>query len=292
MRSELTAQSETESNAGAVERDGYCLNWVREGAGIPMLVVGSRRYYPRVFPPSLREHFEIVFCDLRHFAPNPEPRPDARVSRDLYSDDIEAVRRAAGLDRPVVVGHSIHAAIAIEYARRNPQAVRGVVAIAGALPSGDVGQFMQAAADFFPNDAGPARLAAHERNLATRRVPEQIESSQDFIDAYVSTDAMKWYDVDFDSSDLWKGVEIDVSVFAQLSSPDAYPVGDLEPIDVPVFLALGRYDYGLPYFLWDDAARQQWPNLRLRLYEKSAHTPQYEQPEEFTADVADWAASL
>lgn len=45
---------------GVVERDGFKLEWVREGAGLPMLVVGAQRYYRRVFPPSLRRHIEMV----------------------------------------------------------------------------------------------------------------------------------------------------------------------------------------------------------------------------------------
>ena len=29
--------------------------------------MGSSRFYPRYFPQSLRDHFEIVFCDLRQW---------------------------------------------------------------------------------------------------------------------------------------------------------------------------------------------------------------------------------
>jgi pimeloyl-ACP methyl ester carboxylesterase len=60
---------------------------------------------------------------------------------------------------------------------------------------------------------------------------------------------------------------------------------------VPVFLALGRYDYGIPYPAWDEH-KPQLHNLHYKLYDESGHTPPYEQPEEFSADVLAWARGL
>lgn len=54
---------------GTVVRDGFRLDWIREGVGIPMMVLGALRFYRRYFPSSLRQHFEIVFCDLRQWCP-------------------------------------------------------------------------------------------------------------------------------------------------------------------------------------------------------------------------------
>jgi pimeloyl-ACP methyl ester carboxylesterase len=34
------------------------------------------------------------------------------------------------------------------------------------------------------------------------------------------------------------------------------------------------------------------PSLRYRLYQKSGHHPSYEQPDEFTTDLVEWARSL
>jgi proline iminopeptidase len=67
-----------------------------------------------------------------------------------------------------------------------------------------------------------------------------------------------------------------------------YPV---EESGIPVFLALGRYDYLVPYTAWDDAV-QRLANVHVKLYDRSAHQPPYEQPEEFSADLVAWAAAL
>jgi hypothetical protein len=60
-----------------------------------------------------------------------------------------------------------------------------------------------------------------------------------------------------------------------------YQVG---PLDLPTFLALGRYDYMIPFYLWD-RSKQHLSNLRYKLYEKRGHHPPYEQPVEFAADL-------
>jgi proline iminopeptidase len=65
----------------------------------------------------------------------------------------------------------------------------------------------------------------------------------------------------------------------------------VEPLDVPVFLALGRYDYLTPFYEWDEPKRRL-SNLSYKLYEKSGHHPPYEQPDEFACDLVTWADRL
>jgi proline iminopeptidase len=253
-----------------------------------MMVLGARRFYPRYFPQALREHFEIIFCDLRQWVPTPHGFDIGTITRQTFSDDIEAVRRATGLERPIVAGQSHHGTIALEYGRQFPEHVRGVLAIA-ANPPEDTYDGSESAQDFFQRDAGSDRLAAHERNLSTRGLHASVETSQDFVDNYVARGAMSWYDATFDSSPLWEGSELNVPVIGQYSK--AFDDFSVEGIDVPVFLALGRYDYLTPHYLWDKP-RQSLSNLRYKLYDKSAHQPPYEQPDEFTADVVEWASGL
>jgi proline iminopeptidase len=72
--------------AGVVEVEGAQLGYRVEGDGQPCLVVGSSIYYPRVFSQDLREHLQLVFVDLRHFATSdPSFSPD-RISFETYPD--------------------------------------------------------------------------------------------------------------------------------------------------------------------------------------------------------------
>ncbi len=276
------------TDGGVVDRDGFKLAWFREGNGLPMMVLGGPSFYRRYFPQPLREHFEIVFCDLRQWVPTPEGFDIRTITRDTFSDDIDAVRRAAGLERPIVVGQSQHGAIALEYAHHSPGSLRGVVAVAPPPPRGGWdGQ--EPARDFFERDASPERKAAHERYMATRRAT--IETSQEFIDDYIADPAWFWYDHSFDCSPLWEGAEPNLPVMDQLFEPEGLGGYEVAGLDVPVLLALGRYDYGVPSYVWDEP-KKGLANLRYRLYERSGHHPPYEQPEEFVADTVAWARDL
>lgn len=52
---------------GAITVGDAQLQYVRDGSGPPVLIVGSATYYPKAFSSNLREHFELVFVDGRHF---------------------------------------------------------------------------------------------------------------------------------------------------------------------------------------------------------------------------------
>jgi proline iminopeptidase len=276
------------ADTGTVDRDGFQLEWVREGHGFPMMVLGARHFYPRYFPQSLREHFEMVFCDLRQWVPTPDGFDVSTITLDTFSEDVDAVRQAVGFERPIVAGQSQHGAIAMEYARHSPERVRGVAAIAPNAPTSDR-DGLESPEDFFRRDADADRLAAHERNQA--QAPSSVETSQDFVDSYLADTALFWYDYTADTSSLWEGTEVNLEVLDRLFKPDTLGGFQIDALDVPVFLALGRYDYAFPFYLWDEP-KKSFSNLRYKLYDKSAHQPPYEQPDEFTADVLDWANGL
>jgi len=253
-----------------------------------MMVLGARHFYPRYFPQALRRNFEIVFCDLRQWVPTPEGFEVSTITRETFFDDVQAICEAAGLERPIVTGQSQHGMIALEYATHFPEMVRGVVAIAPNAPAGSA-DGLEPPEDFFRRDANADRLAAHERFQAQR--PASVETSQDFVDNYLAFSAMFWFDYTADTSYLWEGSEVNLEVMGQVFAPAAFGEYHTQALDVPVFLALGRYDYATPFYLWD-APRKKFSNLRYQLYDKSAHQPPYEQPQEFAADLLDWANGL
>lgn len=278
------------SNAGTLDRDGFQLDWVREGSGIPMMVLGARRFYPRYFPQQLREHFEIVFCDLRQWVETPGGFDIDSIRLDTFCEDIDALREAVGFARPILVGHSQHGSLALEYARRYPRRVRGVAAIIPLPPAGSR-DGLESSEDFFQRDASSERLAAHRRNRENRPTPAAIETTQDFVDGYLADDAMRWFDPSFDASALWDGVEVNLEVMNHLFGPAVLGAYRAQQLDVPVFLILGRYDYRFPYYLWDEP-KKTFSNLRYKVYEKSGHNVPYEQPDEFSADLVEWAEGL
>lgn len=54
-----------------------------------------------------------------------------------------------------------------------------------------------------------------------------------------------------------------------------------------LFLAHGRYDYTVPYVMWDNIATTL-PDTTLQIFEHSGHQPFFEEPDRFASAVTDW----
>ena len=114
--------------------DGAELRYVREGSGRACLIIGSALYYPRTFSHAFKRQLDCTFVSMRTFTPSAQPRSDGAYDMDVVADDIEAVRAALGLSPTIIVGHSMHALMAVEYARRYPANVTHLAMI-GMVPA-------------------------------------------------------------------------------------------------------------------------------------------------------------
>lgn len=278
------------SESGTIDAGGFKLQYRIEGAGPATIVIGSACYYPRVFSQQLREHLRLVFLDHRGFARAPATIDPASFELATLVDDIERARQALGLERVMVVGHSGHSYIALEYAKRYPNNVSHVVMI-GIAPDLSASN-VEAAAQYWRESVSPERKALFEANL--QRLPDDelahLPLSERFITAYIRNGAKIWFDPKFDSTPLWEGVELN-EVFEHVWG-EVFPAIDitksLGALDRPVFLALGRYDFLVaPPASWD-RVRPTFKDLTVRVFERSGHTPQFEEAELFDAELLGW----
>ena len=80
----------------------------------------------------------------RHIPYDVRARGKSKRSADYSFEacvrDIDAVLAARGVDRPLLVGWSYGAAVAVHWADRNPDRVLGVVSVDGAVPFGITGE--------------------------------------------------------------------------------------------------------------------------------------------------------
>ena len=120
----MSTQGIAPDDTGVLDVEGARLRYRIEGHGETCLVVGSSVCYPRMFSDGLRQGLRLVFADSRHFADpqhfasaDPSFQPD-RITLNGCADDIELVRQALGLGDVVVIGHSVHACLALARARR------------------------------------------------------------------------------------------------------------------------------------------------------------------------------
>jgi proline iminopeptidase len=103
---------------------------------------------------------------------------------------------------------------------------------------------------------------------------------------------MRFFDPRMNVAPLFAGAEFKPAIFAHLLG-DLTRAWDItigaDSLRVPILLAQGRYDYIVPYTVWDGIA-DKLPSARLEIFQRSGHQPFFEEPERFTEAVVDWMA--
>jgi proline iminopeptidase len=253
--------------------------YTSHGQGNVCLVPSSMGVKPfELQTAELSRHFEIVVVDLRGSGQSTGSFAD--LTFDLLAEDLEAVRKDVGAERVAVLGHSILGSLAIEYGRRRPESVSHVIT-AGATPKGDMAWLAAKAQEFFVADASEERKEILHDNLA--RMPQGQTN-------ILAQAPMRFFDARFDMAPLLAEAAFNPAVFAHLLGPLTHDwdvtVGS-DSLRVPIFLAHGRYDYTVPYTVWDGIP-ETLPDATFRLFERSGHQPFFEEPEAFAAAVTEW----
>ena len=272
-----------------VYSSGFKLQYIVEGSGVPTIVVGSSLYYSRTFSNNLRNRLKLIFVDHRGFSPQNDCKDISEYQLDLLIDDIELIRKELGFDKVIVIGHSGHAFMALEYAKKYPANVSHVVMMCVAPNYSQEGHL--AALQYLNDSVCPERKAALAKNLA--RLPQEIEAAPEkaFITYCLLMGQKSWFDYNYDATKLWEGVEVNMAMFDYVWGEVFRDIDITENLDKllsPVFLALGRYDYLVPpAYLWE-GVRDKFSNLTIRVFEKSSHAPHFEEPELFDQELLEW----
>ena len=275
---------------GVVEVNGAELAYVREGRGFPLLVVGSATYYPKAFSDGLRQHFNLIFIDSRHFAAGYEPSNAqlGQLTLDTFVDDVEAVRQAVGVDQVAVLGHSVHAQIALAYAAKYPEHVTHLVLVAG-LPFAQR-EFSEETDRYWDEHASPERKELLSRNL--EHLEAQLAaapSNRSFAVGYHARAPLQWADPAYDAREVLKGLENNASLGRLFGTvPQRAEVRQtLEAVSVPVLLTLGRLDFLIPHTVWEELIAGI-DSITYVLLNDDSHNPQTEAPERFDIELIGW----
>ena len=282
----------SEPTIGVVDVDGVQFRYVREGRGTPAVVVGSSVYYPRAYSDNLRDHFDLIFVDSRHFMPSFQPSETELegLTLNTWADDVEAIRARLGIDQWVVFGHSVHAQIALAYAQRYPQRTSRLVLIAGVPYAGE--DVDEAGRRLWNEQASAARKDQHTAN--TEGLDSALAAAppgRRFVVSYMAGAARYWADPTYDSGPLWEGVQAGPALgrFFGLIPSRAEVRRALEAIDMPTLVILGKRDYAIPYTVWEPLIADL-PNVTYILLEEDSHNPQTEAPQRFDPVLLDWLA--
>lgn len=276
---------------GSIERDGFTLHYVKEGSGEPVLVIGSRLFYQRLFSASIKEKLGFVFTDHRGFSIAPE---STETVEELYSldeiiEDIEALRNDLGWTRFWIVGHSGHGYMALKYAKKYADHVKGVI-LTGMATS--LSTENHALADLhFETLAEPERINTFRVNMEALPAAIENEPEKSFLLYNLALAPKSWLNMEIDAGQFWKDVYTNMPAIDYLWGVvfrDIEITQGLTDFYVPVWLAQGKYDYlAGPADQWNNISKQ-FSDITLEIFEHSAHNPPYEEASLFEQKLLAW----
>ena len=276
---------------GSIERDGFTLHYIKEGSGEPVLVIGSRLFYQRLFSASIKEKLGFVFADHRGFSIAPE---STETVEELYAldeiiEDIEALRSDLGWTRFWIVGHSGHGYMALEYAKKYADHVKGVI-LSGMATS--LSTENHALADLhFETLAEPERINTFRANMEALPAAIEAEPDKSFLLYNLALAPKSWLNMEIDAGEFWKDVYTNMPAIDYLWGivfRDIEMTQGLNDFYVPVWLAQGKYDYlAGPADQWTSISKQ-FSDITLEIFEHSAHNPPYEEASLFEQKLLAW----
>ena len=114
---------------GAHGGELHLLEWSTEG--VPMLLLhgfGNEAHIWDDFAPVVAPHYRTLALDHRGHGQSDWDR-DGRYELDALVDDVEAVTAALGIERLVLVGHSLGGRVSTLFSGRHPARIAGLVIV-------------------------------------------------------------------------------------------------------------------------------------------------------------------
>jgi proline iminopeptidase len=269
--------------------EGALLNYSTEGTGIPCVVfTGSENIGLRIYSKELKSHLKFIYADPKNIS----IEDVQSFTMDTIIDDIEKVRMALGVKKIAVMGHSMYSVLPPAYALKYPKHASHLI-VTGGLPFISE-KSDKASNEYWEKEASEERKEIRSRNreALTEDILSKLSPSEIRIKNYIADIPFFFYDSEFDMSDIWEGVEINID-FVNRYWELIYGVDNTDKfhlIKAPVLVVSGRYDFWAPYYLWDEV-KELNPDFTFILFDNAGHNPMLEIPEEFDKKVIDWVKS-
>ncbi|UNK18365.1 alpha/beta hydrolase [Paenibacillus sp. N3/727] len=272
-----------------ISNDGFKLNYCVKGTGKPILVIGSSVYYPHLFSEHLYDTFQFIFLDHRGFVRPPRTLEPKDYILDKILDDIEIARQALGLTNFIILGHSGHAFMALEYAKKYPDHVQKVVLLNSAPTNSEERQRQSVA--FFNETASPERKKQFEKDIALLESDIMKDPERRFVHMCIRMGAQSLYDYTFDAAYMWEDVYTNMPIIDHLwgeAFGELNLIQSLAGFNKPIFIGLGRYDYLVaPVSLWG-SVDDTYESVKKVIFEYSGHNPMFEEPQSFDKELIKW----
>jgi len=254
----------------------------------------------------LAEHCAIVSWDQRGagVAYDPKKARTEDLTREQYIQDarnvIQYLKERFGKEKIILVGHSFGSQLGVWVTQRYPEDIEcfvGVGQVVGTPRSEEISfQFTIDEATKRGDKRALRKLYEVGPPVNGRYRDDKIFIQRDYLNKYGGVQYGKH------GSFIWNTLPMIPCMFREYSlrtmlryiKADLYCLGtslakeqvnffeEAAALEVPVYLFLGRHDYNCPFELaekWFHALEA--PYKRLVWFERSAHEPQWEQPEEW-----------
>ncbi|MGC4113558.1 MAG: alpha/beta hydrolase [Myxococcales bacterium] len=262
--------------------DGARLWYALMGEGSPAIALcdglGCDGVYWRHLLPQLCERHRVVHFQYRGHGRSGLPEDPKRVGVGFAADDLDAVLAATGIDRAVVLGHSMGVQVLFEFHRRHPERVLGLVPICGAYGN---------ALDTVHDDTNIKLVFPLVHKLAGA-MPKVAHA---FTRAVLPTELSLQYALTFEVNRALAPREDMQAYFEHLARMDPMVFLDtlksaaehtawdhLSKIDVPTLIVAGDHDRFTPLWL-SQRMHRAIPGSELLVVRSGTHTAPIEHPE-------------
>ena len=280
-------RSKNVSSSGIINIDGIELSYTTEGTGRQCLIYGIPQYQMKAFSSTFKSHFQCIFIDCRFNDTSALVDTLSPFTIEAAVEEIEAIREALKLNKFILVGHSVLGIVVLEYTQHYPQYLSHVIAI-GTMPEISKDQSILAS-NFWNDSASVKRKEWLNRNWVklTKDSLSKLDPADAFIARVIANAPRRSFDSTFNEGRLLAGQKYNIPVLNQLFGQDFYLLKDSIEIKPPVFLAMGKYDYGCPYFDWYKHL-DMFNDITFQLFDYSGHVPHAEEADKFDSLVIGW----
>ena len=260
-----------------------------EGKGEPVLLIpggpGNSHTYFHPWFSALAENFKVIYFDAYG-----RGKSERAKSPDQYSfkgdvEDIEGLRKALGIEKWDIIGHSYGGMVAQQYALDYPNSVNKLILLS-TFYSGEMWQENDNSSNYEIRNQYPE---IWEKVMKLRNEGES-SSSKEHIKAYSVPAGLLYY---YDASNAYKiskdSLIMNTDVYYQIAGKDADFLisGDIGPLDfraklknlkMPILILEGRFDrISIPRF--SIKYKEYAPKAEFVMFEKSGHEMFVEEPE-------------
>jgi pimeloyl-ACP methyl ester carboxylesterase len=251
--------------------NGVTLSYTDEGPGSPLVFIHgfplSRDTWQRQVE-AFRSTHRVIAPDLRGLGQS-EAQPGTNTM-ERFADDVHALLRKLETGPVVLVGHSMGGYVALAFARRHPEMLRGLVLVgtkSGAdTPEGAAGRRATAEKVKLEGIDGVVGAMAPKMLAASNQDAAMAAKVRDFMEPS-------------------KPEGVIGALLGMAERPDSTPT--LGQIRVPTLVITGADDTIIPP-AESDALAKGIAGAQLRVIPQAGHLVAFERPDEFNAALQEW----